>query len=139
MQASFDGAQLAQLGQGNPRDAFAQVQPFDGLFGDISAAQHLTSQNGFIRAERDRVTNPRTQVRSFEAGAGGPNNRGRYVFVATEGLGAAQRPRGMQMVVSSTTYAYDRLTGAYATIRATPTRPIEILEIDGQVSIGSFR
>lgn len=73
---SFDGTQLAQLGQGNPRDAFAQVQPFDGLFGDISAAQHLTSQNGFIRAERDRVTNPRTQVRSFEAGAGGPNTAG---------------------------------------------------------------
>jgi hypothetical protein len=137
--ASLDAAQLAQRGSGNPRDAYGQAQPFDGLFGDISAAQHLTSQDGFNRAETDRRTNPRTRVRPFEAGAGGPNNSGRYIFLATDGLGVAQHPAGMQMVVSSTTYAYDKLTGAYATIRATPSRPIEILEIDGKVYIGSFR
>jgi hypothetical protein len=136
---SFDGAQFAELGQGNPGDA--APQPFNGMFGDISATQHRTSRLAFIRGERDRRTNPRTRVSSFEAGAGGPDNRGRFVFVATEGLGAVQpRPDGgMQMVVSSTTYAYDRLTGAYATIRATPQRPIEIQEINGEVFIGSYR
>jgi hypothetical protein len=136
-QASLDGAQFAELGQGRPGGA--ALQPFNGLFGDIRAAQHRSSRLGFIRAERDRRTNPRTQVRSFEAGAGGPDNSGRFVFVATEGLGAAQIDGGMQFVVSSTTYAYDRLTGTYATIRATPERPIEILENGGEVFIGSFR
>jgi hypothetical protein len=138
-QTPRDDVQLAQLGSGSPRDADAHLRPFEGMLGNIDAAQHLTSQNGFIQAEKDRRTNPRTRVRSFEAGTGGPNNRGRYEFVATEGLGATNNIRGPQLVVSSTTYVYDRLTGAYATIRATPARPIEILEIDGKVYIGSFR
>jgi len=136
---AFDGTQFAELGSGNPANSNTQAVPFDGQLGEISPAQHLTSQNGFIRAERDRRTNPRTQVRPFEAGAGGPNNSGRYEFLATGGLSVTNGLRGPQAVVSSTTYVHDRLTGAYATIRATPTRPIEILEIDGQVYIGSFR
>lgn len=115
------------------------------MLGNIDA-QHLTSRDGFIRAERDFRTNPRTRIRSFEAGAGGPSKGARYEFMATEGLSVTNSLSGpqaevsaIQAVVSSTTYAYDRLTGAYATIRATPTRPIEILEIDGKVYIGSFR
>jgi hypothetical protein len=135
--ASLDRAQFAELGSGNPANSNT---PFDGQLGEISPAQHLTSQNGFIRAERDRRTNPtRTQVRAFEAGAGGPNNSGRYEFLATGGLSVTNNQRGPQAVVSSTTYVHDHLTGVYATIRATPARPIEILEIDGQVYIGSFR
>jgi len=138
--ASLDRAQFAELGSGNPANSNTQTVPFDGQLGEISPAQHLTSQNGFIQAERDRRTNPtRTQVRPFEAGVGGPNNSGRYEFLATGGLSVTNGLRGPQAVVSSTTYVHDRLTGAYATIRATPTRPIEILEIDGQVYIGSFR
>jgi hypothetical protein len=139
-QTSQDGTRFAQLGSGNPASANTPTVPFDGQLGEISPAQHLTSQNGFIQAERDRRTNPtRTQVRPFEAGVGGPNNSGRYEFLATGGLSVTNGLRGPQAVVSSTTYVHDRLTGAYATIRATPTRPIEILEIDGQVYIGSFR
>ena len=38
------------------------------------------------------------------------------------------------MVISSTTYAYDNTTGAYATISATPARPI-ILDYDGMLRI----
>jgi hypothetical protein len=39
MQASFDGTQLAQLGQGNPRDALAQAQLFGGVFGHVEKAK----------------------------------------------------------------------------------------------------
>jgi len=138
MRASFDGAQFAELGQGRPSGT---QRPFNGQLGDISAAQNEVSREGFLRAETDVFTNRRGNW--FEAGAGGPGNHGRFVFVATGGARPGTDPestqRGMQMIVSSTTYAHDRLTGAYATIRATPERPIEILEIDGELFIGSYR
>lgn len=127
-QGLADGTQLAQLGQGNPRDAYAQVRSFDGQFGDISAAQHLASQNGFIRAR-----NSPGRDRAFET------EDGRYKFVSTGPVPSPERtPAGTRWVVSSTTYAYDDATGAYATISATPARPMFITSSYGKLFIRPF-
>jgi hypothetical protein len=66
MQASLDAAQLVQFGRGNPRDAYAQVQPFDGQVGNIGAGQHLTSQNAFH--ERTPVTTSRATADGTDSG-----------------------------------------------------------------------
>jgi hypothetical protein len=119
----------------------AAGRPFNGQLGDISAAEYEATREAFLRAETDVFVRQRGNW--FVAGAGGPGNRERFVFVATGGATPGPDPesaqRGMQMIVSSTTYAHDRLTNSYATIRATPERPIEILEIDGELFIGSYR
>ena len=117
--ASFEGAQFAELGQGRPGSA--GLSPFNGQLGDISTAQNETSREAFLRAETDHYTSGRGNL--FEVGAGGPGNGGRFIFVVPAGT---PRASGMQIVLYSTFYAHDRLTGAYATIRATPQRPIEI-------------
>jgi hypothetical protein len=49
---SLDAAQLAQVGQGSPRDA--QAQPFEGQLGNIGAGQHLSSQSAFEQIDIDR-------------------------------------------------------------------------------------
>jgi hypothetical protein len=132
-QASRGGTQFAELGQGRPGGD--GLRPFNGQLGDISAAQNEASRENFLRAETDHYTSGRGNL--FEVGAGGgPGNGGRFIFVSPAGN---PRASGMQIVLSSTFYAHDRLTGAYATIRATPQRPIEIQEIDGEMFIGSFR
>jgi hypothetical protein len=59
--ASLDGAQFAQLGSGNTGSAGAQAQPFQGQVGEIGAGQHLNSQNGFIRTDKDPRRNRRMQ------------------------------------------------------------------------------
>ena len=41
---------------------------------------------------------------------------------------------GTRWVISSPTYAYDDTTGAYATISATPARPI-IIDYDGKLRV----
>jgi hypothetical protein len=130
--ASLQGTRFAQLGQGNPGDG--TLRPFNGQLGDISAAQHEASRESFLRAETDYSTNDRGNL--IELGAGGPRNGGRFIFIVP---GGDPRVSGMRIVVFSTTYAHDRVTGTYATIRATPQRPIEIEEIDGEVFIGSYR
>jgi hypothetical protein len=128
--ASLDGAQLAQVGQGSPRDAYAQAQPFNGQLGEISTAQHLTSQNGFIRTDRDPRRNRTMQ--DLET------SDGRYRFVS-QGPGAREPiPGGTRWIITSTTYAYDRASGAYATISATPARPMIITDSYGKLFIRPF-
>ena len=51
----------------------------------------------------------------------------------------ARLMRGYRFVLSSTPYAYDPLTGTYATISATPTRPIEIIETNRKLIIRELR
>lgn len=133
MRAPRGRTQFAELGQGRPGDT--GLRPFNGQLGDINAAQNEASRESFLRAETDYFTNPRTRANWIEMGGGGPGNGGRFIFVAPEGAHA----NDMRIVVSSTFYALDRLTNTYATIRATPQRPIEVQEIDGEVFIGSFR
>ena len=126
--ASLDAAQLAQFGSGNPGDAYAQIQPFDGLLGDIDAGEHLNSQSGFVQTENDPRRNRRMQ--DFEAGF-----RQRFRFVS-QGPAASERiPGGTQWVVTSTTYAHDRETSAYATTRATPARPMVVIDFHGKLFI----
>jgi hypothetical protein len=124
-QASLDGAQLAQLGQGSAHDA--QAQPFEGQVGEIGAGQHLNSQNGFIRTDNDPRRNRRMQ--DFETADE------RYRFRSQGPAAAEQIPGGTRWIVSSTTYAYDRTTGAYATISATPARPMLITHSHGRLFI----
>ena len=112
---------------GNPRAAFAQAQPFDGLFGEISAQESLTSQNAFIRLERDHNFNPRSPVRGFPAG--------RFEFLSQHEFARLPLPNGERWTLTATTYGHDSVTGAYVTIRATPERPVVIQEIDGVVSV----
>src|SRR5262249_51236681 len=59
--ASLDAARFAQLGSGNPRDAYAQLQPFDEQLGFFSPAQNRRSQEGFIETDNDPRRNRRTQ------------------------------------------------------------------------------
>jgi hypothetical protein len=125
--ASFDGTQLAQLGPGNPGDAYAQVQPFDGLFGEIDAGQHLNSRRSFIQLDRDHTFNPRSPVTGFPAG--------RFEFLSTRPPAYLPLPNGARWTLTATTYGRDPATGAYVTIRATPERPVVIQEIDGVVTI----
>jgi len=132
--ASLDGAQLAQADGGNRGDGFAQDQSFQGQLGQISTQQSLINQSNFLQTQRDLRTNPRTQATEFEAGTDS-----RFRFISTTPVAAAQVPGGYQFVVSSITYAYDTATGAYATILATPARPIEILEINGKLIVRPFR
>jgi hypothetical protein len=130
--ASLDGAQFAELGQGGPRDAVPQDQPFGGLLGEVLTNDGYKSQVGFLRTEHDRETNRKTQARGFQAG--------HFEFVSTGPMGASELPDGgYRFVLSSTTYAYDPLTGTYATISATPTRPIEIIETNRKLIIRELR
>jgi hypothetical protein len=130
-QASLDGVQLAQLGQG-PRDADAEGVPLESLLAKAGTIEAHASQVGFLRTQHDFETNRKTQARAFEAG--------RFELVSTGSMRAAELPDGgNQFVVSSTTYAYDPLAVAYATIPATPARPIEIRVIDRKVFIREFR
>jgi hypothetical protein len=117
--ASLDGTQFAQLGSGptNPRDAYAQAQPFEGQLGNIGAGQHLASQNTFNQMNSDRRRDRRDDFESYD---------GRYRFLSMGPHASEPIPGGTRWVVSSTTYAYDDTTGAYATISATPARPIII-------------
>jgi hypothetical protein len=132
MRAPRGGTQFVELGQGRPGGD--GLRPFNGQLGDISAAQNEASRESFLRAETDHYTSGRGNL--FEVGAGGPGNGGRFIFVMPAGTARAS---GMQIVLYSTFYAHDRLTGAYVTIRATPQRPIEIQEIEGEMFIGSYR
>ena len=127
--ASFDGTQFAQLGSGptNPRDADGQTQPFEGQFGNIDAGQHLASQNGFIRTDKDPRRNRRMQDFQTEDG--------RFRFLSQGPAAPEQIPGGTRWVISSTTYAYDDTTGAYATISATPARPMLITDSYGRLFI----
>jgi hypothetical protein len=125
--ASLDGAQRAQLGSGNPGSAGAQAQPFQGQVGEIGAGQHLNSQNGFIRTDNDPRRNQRMQ--DFETADE------RFRFLSEGPAAAEQIPGGTRRIVSSTTYAFDRNTGAYATISATPARPMLITHSYGRLFI----
>lgn len=131
----LDAVQLAQLGPGNPAGP-AQPAPFNELFGDINAAQHLTSQNGFIQTDRDPRRNRRMQ--DFQVGIGRQYPRGRFQFLSTGPFAQDNIPGGIQRVLSSTTYAYDDATGAYATISATPARPMVVIESNGRLFVRPF-
>jgi hypothetical protein len=126
-QASLDGAQFAQLGSGNPGSASTQAQPFQGQVGEIGAGQHLNSQNGFIRTDKDPRRNRRMQ--NFETADS------RFRFVSQGPAAPEQIPGGTRWVISSTTYAYDDTIGAYATISATPARPMLITDSYGRLFI----
>jgi len=119
----LDGTQLAQLGQGNLGDA--QAQPFEGQLGNIGAGQHLPSQSAFkqIDGERQRQKDERY---NFETG--------RCRFLSTGPHAREPIAGGTRWVISSPTYAYDDTTGAYATISATPARPI-IIDYDGKLRV----
>ena len=86
MRASFDGTQFAELGSGNPRDAFAQAQPFNGLFGEISTQESLISQNIFRQLERDHNFNPRSRVTGLQAG--------RFEFLSMHEFAHLPLPKG---------------------------------------------
>lgn len=123
--ASRDAAQLAQLGPGSPRDA--QAQPFEGQLGNIGAGQHLTSQSAFKQIDLDR-RRQRDERYNFQTG--------RYRFLSTAPYAREAIPGGTRWVISSTTYAYDDTTGAYATISATPARPILIdMDFNGKLVV----
>jgi hypothetical protein len=127
--ASLDAAQLAQLGSGNPRDAYAQLQPFDNQLGFFSPAQNRRSQNGFIETDNDPRRNRRTQ--DFETT--------RYRFVSQGPVAREPIPGGTRWILTSTTYAHDRTAGAYATISATPARPMMIItDSHGQLFVRPF-
>lgn len=121
------GAQPAQLRPGNPRDAYAQAVPFDGLFGEISAQESLTSQNAFIQLDRDHNFNPRSSVTGFPAG--------RFEFLSLRQFTRLPLPNGNRWTLTGTTFGHDPDTRAYVTIRATPQRPVVIQEADGVVTI----
>ncbi|HZO44622.1 MAG TPA: hypothetical protein VFB68_01960 [Xanthobacteraceae bacterium] len=131
MRATRGGAQFAELGQGDPQDANAQGMPLESLFAKAGTLEANTSRVGFLRAQHDNETNRKTQTMPFQAG--------QFDFVSTGPMRAAELPGGYLFVVSSTTYAYDPVANAYATIPATPARPIEIREIDRKVFIREFR
>jgi hypothetical protein len=114
-QASLDGAQFAQFGQENPRDV--RAQPFEGQFGNIRADQHLESEMAFEQINTDRQQR-KDESYNFQTG--------RYRFLSMGPYAREPIPGGTRWVISSTTYAYDDTTGAYATISATPARPIVI-------------
>ena len=128
--ASLDGRQLAQLGPGNPGAAYAQALPFDELMGFMSPAQHRASENGFIQTDNDPSRNRRMQ--DFETA------EGRYKFVSQGPVAVEQIRGGTRWIISSTTYAHDRATGAYATISATPARPMMITDSYGQLLVRPF-
>jgi hypothetical protein len=121
---SLDAAQLAQVGQGSPRDA--QAQPFEGQLGNIGAGQHLSSQSAFEQIDIDRQRR-RDERYDFQTG--------RYRFLSTGPYAREPIPGGTRWVISSTTYAYDDITGAYATISATPARPIIIDSYYGRLVV----
>jgi hypothetical protein len=117
-------------GAANPRDAFAQALPFDGLFGEISLQESLINQNAFLRLERDHNTNPRSTVTGFPAG--------RFEFLSQHQFTRLPLPNGERWTLTATTYGRDgdaMNAGAYVTIRATPERPVVIQEIDGVVTV----
>ena len=124
-------AQLAQLGSGNPAGPSVEPAPFNGEFGNINAAQHLTSQNGFIQTERAHPRSERTQDLFVTADR-------RYRFVTPIPATPEQIPGGTRWIISATTYAYDRTTGAYATIPATPARPMLVTDSNGRLSVRPF-
>lgn len=131
-QFASKGHRGGDLGRGatNPRDAFAQAQPFDGLFGEISTRESLISQNIFLQLERDHNVNPRSPVTGFEAG--------RFEFLSQHEFTRLPLPNGERWTLTATTYGRDgnaRDARAYVTIRATPERPVVIQEIDGVVSV----
>jgi hypothetical protein len=120
--ASLDAAQLAQLGQGNPRDAYAQAQPFGGVFGDVDAGEHLNSRRDYYQFIQN---NPQAQPLTF----------GRFVIVPTQPTSPVQLPNGFQFTFTSTAYGYDPDTGAFVTIRATSARPVVVRKVGGVVSV----
>lgn len=120
--ASFDGTQFVQLGQGNPRDAFAQAEPFGGIFGHVDAGEHLNSRRDYYQFIQN---NPQPRPIPF----------GQFVVLPTQPTNPEQLPDGYQVTLTSTAYAYDSSAGAFVTIRATSARPVVIREIRGVVSI----
>jgi hypothetical protein len=131
-QFASKGYRGGALGRGatNPRDAFAQAQPFDGLFGEISVRESLISQNMFLQLERDHNVNPRSRVTGFPAG--------RFEFLSQHEFARLTLPNGERWTLTATTYGRDgdaMNARAYVTIRATPERPVIIQEIDGVVSV----
>ena len=114
MRASLDGTQFAELGQGNRGDA---REPFEGQFGYIDAGQYLASEIAFEQIDSDRRRR-KDESYNFQTG--------RYRFLSTGPYAREPIPGGTRWVISSTTYAHDNTTGAYATISATPARPIVI-------------
>jgi hypothetical protein len=128
MRASRGGTQFAELGSGNPGNTNPQVQPFRGLFGEISTQESLATQSIFIRLDRDHNYNPRSPVRAFQAG--------QFEFVSMHEFAYLPLPNdGARWTLTALTYGYDPETGAYVTIRATVERPVVIQDIGGVVSV----
>jgi hypothetical protein len=118
----LNAAQLAQLGPGNPAASPDQSNPFYGLFGGVTAGEHLVSQHGFNQTVRNNPHIPQLPI-------------GRLFLTPTQVTSPENLPNGFRLTLRSTTYGYDPVTGAYVTIRASSARPVVIREIDGIVSI----
>ena len=100
------------------RETPAQAQPFNGQV--WRHWRRPASQQPERLSSEPRETRRRNgEMQRFR-------NRRRTVQIPVVGTGsrAEQIPGGTRWIVSSTTYAYDRTTGAYATISATPARPM---------------
>ena len=121
--ASFDGAQFAQLG---PGAAHAQPLPFDHELGFMSPAQNRDGRAAFVQEDN----NPQRD-RSYEF----QSDNGRFRFLSTGPIARERIPGGARWIISSTTYAYDRVARAYVIISATPARPIVITSSYDRLSI----
>jgi hypothetical protein len=117
-----DSARFAQLGAGNPPVPSTQPGPFNGLFGRVTAGEHLNSQRGFNQTTRSNPHIPQLPV-------------GPFVFAPTQTTSPENLPNGFRLTFTSPAYGYDPVTGAYVTIRATSASPVIIREVDGVVSI----
>jgi hypothetical protein len=114
MRVALDGAQFAELGQGNRGDA---RESFEGQLGYIDAGQYLASEVAFEQLDAARRQQKDDRY-NFQTG--------RYRFLSTGPYAREPIPGGTRWVITSTTYARDSTIGAYATISATPARPMVI-------------
>ena len=116
-------AQLAQLG---PGAAHAQPLPFDHELGFMSVAQHRAGQAAFVQEDKNPQRDRRNDFQSDDA---------RFRFLSMGPHAHEKIPGGDRWVISWTTYAYDRIAGAYAIISATAARPIVITSSNHRLSI----
>ena len=115
--------QFAQLG---PGAAHAQHLPFDQELGFMSPAQNRDGRAAFVQEDKNPQRDRRNDFQSDDL---------RYRFLSMGPYAREIIPGGHRWVISTTTYAYDRIAGAYAIISATPARPMIITASNNRLSI----